>query len=118
MLAKNAHHATIVRAHQPSAGAKKASENDQAIGRSKSTLSRKIDATWDALGHSTGFQLRSGTGLSGARCFDGYGEKADSVLADKAYDASIYDKEIYKARHLIKNFFCKTYTVQGPCNQI
>jgi hypothetical protein len=42
----------IVRAHQYSAGTKKANE-DQAIGRSKGGLSTKIHATCDALSNPT-----------------------------------------------------------------
>ena len=46
--------ATIVRAHQHSAGAQK-KNSDQAIGLSKGGLSTKIHATCDALGNPTGF---------------------------------------------------------------
>ena len=50
---------TVVRAHQHSAGAQKAGE-DQAIGRSRGGLSTKIHATVDALGNPTGFFLTGG----------------------------------------------------------
>jgi len=46
--------ATIVRAHQHSAGALKRG-SDQAIGRSKGGLSTKIHATVDALGNPSVF---------------------------------------------------------------
>jgi transposase len=47
---------TIVCAHQHSAGAKKAGE-DEAIGRSKGGLSTKISTTVDTLGNLTGFTM-------------------------------------------------------------
>jgi transposase len=97
-------------------------------------LSTKIHATVDALGNPTGFHLTPGQAcdLDGA---DVLLENiaADTLLADKAYDADQrvierlqqqgktpvippkrnrktlreYDKELYKARHLIENFFAK-----------
>lgn len=106
----------------------------QAIGRSKGGLSTKINATVDALGNPTGFVLTPGQACD----LDGADEllpaiAADTVLADKGYDADervidllqaagktivippkrnrknprSYDKELYKARHLIENFFCR-----------
>lgn len=97
-------------------------------------MSTKIHATVDALGNPLSFHLTPGQAcdLEGA-------DKllpdvvADTVLADKAYDAEDrviqlleaqgktavipprrnrthprqYDKELYKARHLIENFFAK-----------
>lgn len=97
-------------------------------------MSTKINATVDALGNPTGFVLTPGQ----AHDLDGSDEllptiTADTVLADKGYDADervidplraagkeavippkrhrneprTYDKELYKARHLIENFFCK-----------
>jgi transposase len=97
-------------------------------------LSTKIHATVDALGNPTGFLLTPGQ----AHDLDGADEllpvlDADTVLADKAYDADkrviepllaagkqpvippksnrkerrYYDRELYKARSLIENFFCK-----------
>ena len=97
-------------------------------------MSTKIHATTDALGTPTSFMLTPGQAhdLNGA---DGLlpDLEADALLADKAYDADErvldllqkagktaiippkrnrkeqrdYDKELYKARHLIENFFCK-----------
>ncbi len=107
---------------------------DQAIGRRKGGLSTKIHATCDALGNPTGFHLTAGQAhdLEGADVLlDNI--KADALLADKAYDADErvlkrleaqqcepvippksnrkeqrrYDKYLYKARHLIENFFAK-----------
>lgn len=106
----------------------------QAIGRSKGGLSTKIHATVDALGNPTGFHLTPGQGcdLDGA---DVLLEdiNTDTVLADRGYDVDQrvierlkqqgktavippkrnrknprdYDRELYKARHLIENFFAK-----------
>ena len=104
---------------------------DEAIGRSKGGLSTKIHATTDALGNPTSFTLTPGQ----AHDLDG----ADALLADKAYDADErvivplqkagitavipsksnrtsprdYDKELYKERHLIENFFCKLKQYRG-----
>jgi hypothetical protein len=50
---------SIVRAHQHSAGAKKAGE-DQAIGRSRGGLSTRIYTLVDALGNPLGFFLTGG----------------------------------------------------------
>ena len=88
----------------------------------------------DALGNPIDFRLTAGQAhdLQGADAFlpD---LAADTLLADKAFDADArviellaaankvavipsrsnrtaprhYDKELYKARHLIENFFCK-----------
>jgi transposase len=97
-------------------------------------LSTKIHATVDALGNPTGFHLTPGQAhdLDGADVLLP-GLHANALLADKAYDADErviallrsveiepviptkanrkwprpYDKELYKARSLIENFFCK-----------
>jgi len=97
-------------------------------------LSTKIHATVDALGNPTGFVLTPGQAcdLEGADVLLPMVE-AQTVLADKGYDADErvirlleqagktvvippkrnrkdqreYDKELYKSRHLIENFFCK-----------
>src|SRR5271163_1696465 len=124
---------TIVRAHQHSAGAKKAHE-DQAIGRSRGGLSTKIHALVDALGNPVGFHL------TGGEAHDLVGAdhllpemQADTLIADKAYDADArvieplqaagksvvippranrksprgYDRHTYEDRHLVENFFAK-----------
>jgi transposase len=125
---------TIVRAHQHSAGARKDPGEDQAIGRSRGGLSTKIHALVDALGNPVGFHLTGGEAhdLVGAdhRLPD---MQAEALIADKAFDADkrviepltaagktvvippksnrrsprTYDRDLYKARHLIENFFAR-----------
>ncbi|RWQ13722.1 MULTISPECIES: IS5 family transposase [unclassified Mesorhizobium] len=79
--------ATIVRAHQHSAGAQKSGEN-QAIGRSRGGLTTKIHAVVDALGNPLGFSLTppqaSDLGQAGP-LLDQVNPQA--LLADEAYDA-------------------------------
>jgi transposase len=107
---------------------------EQAIGRSKGGLSTKIHTTVDALGNPVGFHLTGGQAcdLEGADVLLPQLD-ADILLADKGFDADQrvlnpwqqagkvavippkanrkvqreYDKELYKARHLIENFFAK-----------
>jgi len=107
---------------------------DQAIGRSRGGLSTKIHALVDALGNPIGFFL------TGGEAHDLVGAdhllpsmQADTVIADKAFDADErvhaplaaagktavippkanrqvsrdYDRDLFKARHLIENFFAK-----------
>ena len=97
-------------------------------------MSTKIHATVDALGNPTGFALSPGQAhdLDGADALLP-GLQADTLIADKAFDAEervlgpltragktavippkanrknlrAYDKDLYKARHLIENFFAK-----------
>ena len=125
---------TVVRAHQHSAGAVGRDPNQQAIGRSRGGLSTKIHAVTDALGNPTRFLLTPGQAhdLVGSDVLL-TDLSAGAVIADKAYDADDrvvqplkqagieavipprskrrtarnYDRELYKARHLIENFFCK-----------
>ena len=97
-------------------------------------MSTKIHALVDALGNPLAFHLTGGQ----AHDLDGADVllpvmTADTLLADKAYDADErvlqhlekagktavippkanriaprdYDKDTYKARHIIENFFCK-----------
>ena len=89
----------------------------------------------DALGNPVAFHLTEGQthDLEGADALMDDLAKADAVLADKAYDAdervrqnlekkgctavippkknrlnpAFYDKNLYKSRHLIENFFAK-----------
>jgi transposase len=112
----------------------------EAIGRSKGGLSTKIHATVDALGNPLGFYLTEGQAceLDGADVLLPQ-LKADTVIADKGFDADKrvleplqqagkqavippkanrkvqreYDKELYKARHLIENFFAKLKLFRG-----
>jgi transposase len=107
---------------------------DHAIGRSKGGLSTKIHATVDALSTPTGLSPSPGQAcdLDGADHLLA-AVQADTIIADKGYDADArvieplentgktvviapkrnrkyprpYDKHLYKARHLIENFFCK-----------
>ncbi len=97
-------------------------------------MSTKINATVDALGNPTGFVLTPGQAcdLAGAEVLLPL-VKAQTIIADKGYDADTrviwpleqagktviippkrnrkiqraYDKDIYKSRHLIENFFCR-----------
>ena len=97
-------------------------------------MSTKVNATVDALGNPTGFTLTPGQAcdLDGADILLPQ-IAADTVIADKGFDADQrviepleqagktvvippkanrkhqrdYDKELYKARHLIENFFAK-----------
>lgn len=97
-------------------------------------MSTKIHALVDALGNPLAFILTPGQAhdLVGADALLPQME-ADALLADKAFDADervikvleaagkipvippkssriyprSYDKDLYKARHLIENFFCK-----------
>jgi transposase len=103
-------------------------------------LSSKIHATVDALGNPTSFALTPGQthDLEGADLLLP-AIQADTVIADKAYDADqrvirplelagktfvipprsnrnnprVYDRELYKARHLIENFFAKLKQFRG-----
>ncbi|WP_438941511.1 IS5 family transposase [Moorena bouillonii] len=130
---------TIVRAHQHSAGAK-GDGSTEAIGRSKGGLSTKIHALVDALGNPLSFHLTPGQAcdLDGADVLL-KDLAADTLLADKGYDADQrvierlqqqgktavippkrnrtiareYDRHLYKARHLIENFFARLKQYRG-----
>ena len=109
-------------------------QKNECIGLSKGGLSTKIDAVCDALGNPTGFHLTGGeaSDLEGSDVFlEDF--PAQALLADKGYDADervrdrlekleveavipsksnrkepkAYDRHLYKARHLIENFFGK-----------
>ncbi len=97
-------------------------------------MTTKIHATCDALGNPTGFHLTPGQAhdLDGAEALLP-GMNADTIIADKAFDADermiqplrqagknivippkstrkttrAYDKDLYKARHLIENVFAR-----------
>jgi transposase len=101
-------------------------------------LSTKIHATTDALGNPIGFHLTPGqaSDLDGADELLPQ-RQADTLLGDKGYDADergiaklttqgktavipprrnrkewrTYDAHLYKARHLIENFFCSTQAI-------
>jgi transposase len=126
--------ATIVRAHQHSAGAKNSSAEEEDIGLSKGGLSTKIHTVVESLGNPVSFFLTPGQAcdLDGADVL--LPEiKGKTLLADKGYDADKrvidvmkekgieiaippksnrkeareYDKFLYESRHLIENFFAK-----------
>jgi transposase len=109
-------------------------DDDQAIGRSRGGLSTKIHALVDALGRPLALLLTPGQAhdLVAADAF--LPQMAAPVLiADRAFDADKrvleplaaagksavipprpnrlrppeFDRQRYKARHLIENFFCK-----------
>lgn len=126
--------ATIVRAHQHSAGAKDSNAQQEDMGRGVGFLVTKIHAVVDALGNPTQFFLTPGpaSDLQGADVLLPQ-IQADAVLADKAYDAfervilpltqrgidvvipsktnrlepRCYDKALSQGRHLVENFFAK-----------
>lgn len=107
----------------------------EAIGRTRGGIATKIHATCDALGNPTGFHLTPGQAhdLQGADALLNHIQEIGALLADKAYDAAErvldrlraadcqavippkanrteqrdYDREMYKWRHLIENFFAK-----------
>ena len=84
-------------------------------------MTTKIHATVDALGNPTGFHLTPGQAhdLEGADVLL-KDTQADTVIADKAYDAQarlieplvqapaqLLNRQLYQARHLIENFFAR-----------
>ncbi len=106
----------------------------QAIVRSRGGLSTKILAPTDALGNPVGFFLTGGKAHDLVRAYHLLPSmQADRLIADKAFDADErvltplaaagkaavippkanrrllrdYDRDLYKARHLIENFFAK-----------
>jgi transposase len=107
---------------------------DQALGRSRGGLSTKIHALVDALGNPLRFLLTPGQAhdLAGADALLPH-MIANRLIADRAFDADSrvldrlaaagksavipprpnrltpreFDRELYKERHLIENFFCK-----------
>jgi transposase len=109
-------------------------DENQALGHSRGGLSTKIHTLVDALGNPLRFLLTPGQAhdLDGADALLPQ-MAADLLIADKAFDADKrvreflasagkavvippmkhrrapldFDRELYKARHLIENFFCK-----------
>jgi transposase len=106
----------------------------QAIGRSRGGLSTKIHALVDALGNPVGLFLTGGEAHDLAGADHLLPEmQADTLIADKAFDADQrvieplaaagkaavipprsnrrsprdFDRDLYKLRHLIENFFAK-----------
>ncbi|MCP4099744.1 MAG: IS5 family transposase [Planctomycetaceae bacterium] len=129
---------TIVSVHQKASGAKGGPQN-QAIGCSRGGLSSKIVALVDALGNLVRFVLLPGQrhDMIGVEALI-EGVYFDALLADKAFDADwlrveldergasavippkanrkqqpAYDKEMYKWRHLVENYFAKIKEFRG-----
>ena len=80
--------ATIVRAHQHSAGARKKKGVNQAIGRSRGGLTTKIHMIVDALGNPLAFTLTAGQvhDITQAETLTSQ-VQPEALLADKGYDA-------------------------------
>ena len=83
--------ATIVRAHQHSAGARKNKGVNQAIGRSRGGLTTKIHMIVDALGNPLAFSLTGGQvhDITQAETLTAQ-VQPEAVLGDKGYDADSY----------------------------
>jgi transposase len=129
---------TINRAHQHASGGP--TGQDHAIGRSKGGLTTKVHMLSDALGNPVGFELTGGNAHDMTMA-DSLVEKssADAMLGDKGYDSNPlrekliesgivpiipmksnstrpnpnFDKEVYKARHVIENLFAKMKQYRG-----
>ena len=123
--------ATIVRAHQHSAGARKIKGVNQAIGRSRGGLSTKIHMIVDALGNPLAFSLTEGQvhDINEAETLTAQ-VQPEAILADKGYDADSFiaslevraikpvippkanrktkrdcDFALYRERNLVERFF-------------
>ena len=83
--------ATIVRAHQHSAGARKKPIVNQAIGRSRGGLTTKIHMVVDALGNPLAFSLTGGQvhDITQAETLTAK-IQAEALLADKGYNSDKY----------------------------
>ena len=89
--------ATIVRAHQHSAGAKRGTQNP-AIGRSRGGLSTKIHIAVDALGHPMRMTLTAGQvheATQASILIEGL--TLISLIADKGYDNDAFRSELAAA---------------------
>jgi len=123
---------TIVKVHRHGTGARGGTQN-QAIGKSRGGLTTKIVALVDALGNLARFILLPGqrhdsVGVEPLL----HGISLEALIGDKAFDgdwlraelnergalavippngsragAIAYDKDMYKWRHLVENFFQK-----------
>ncbi|MBL4747583.1 MAG: IS5 family transposase [Magnetovibrio sp.] len=129
---------TIVSVHQKASGAKGGPQN-QAIGRSRGGLTTKIVALVDALGNLIRFTLLPGQrhdllgvmtliedvefkAFLGDKAFDAnwlrdelMDRKASVVIPSKSNRKSQipHDKEVYKWRHLVENYFAKIKEFRG-----
>jgi transposase len=125
--------ATIVRVHACSAGYGKDTGQQEALGRSKGGFTSKIHALVDGLGNPLKFILTAGQRNDVTQSESLTKDLRDTILiADKGYDSNalidslavnncsnvippkknrkvqrVYDKHIYKERHLIECFFGK-----------
>ena len=123
---------TLVSVHQKASGARGGAERN-AVGRSRGGLTSKIVALVEALGNLVRFVLLPGQrhdSVGIAPLIDGV--SFDALLGDKAFDADWlraelddrgaaavipprsnrkmiidYDKEMYRWRHLVENYFAK-----------
>jgi transposase len=124
---------TIIRANQCSAGYKKGGNEDEGLGRSCGGFSTKIHAMVDALGNSAKLIITPGNYHDVTQAEELTCDLENTrVLADKGYDSQRFvdflnqrrcdavvpsrentknpreiDKDIYKERHLVENFFSK-----------
>ena len=91
--------ATIVRAHQHSAGARKKPIVNQAIGRSRGGLTTKIHMVVDALGNPLAFSLTGGQihDITQAETLTAK-IQAEALLADKGYHFEKYVERVLKVR--------------------
>ena len=125
--------ATIVRAHGCSAGYKKDSQDQEALGPTKGGFTTKIHALVDALGNPLKFILTPGQRHDITQADSLVQDLENTMLpADKGYDSNAlverlegqksiavipskrnrkcprdYDQHVYKERHLIECFFGK-----------
>ena len=124
---------TIVRAHACSAGYRKDSQKEEALGRSRGGFSTKIHAKVDALGNPLKLSLTAGNASDFSQAEDLICEDTNrKILADKGYDSNDlllkglmngcemvippkanrnyqrkYDSHTYKERQVIECFFGK-----------
>ncbi|MGD1858659.1 MAG: IS5 family transposase [Leptolyngbyaceae cyanobacterium] len=125
---------TMVSVHQHRAGAKGRYADGKAIGRSKGRSSTKIYALTDALGNPLAFHLSPGQAcnldgsdvlleeLEAKRLLANKGDDADERVIQRLEQVDKkpvippkrnrceprkYDSELYKAQHLIENFFAR-----------
>ncbi len=124
---------TIIRAHACSAGYKKDSGDQEALGRSRGGFTTKIHALVDALGNPLKFILTPGQRNDVTQAEPLLKDVVNAaVIADKGYDSNAlieviekqkslavipskknrkvqreYDTHLYKERHLIECFFGK-----------
>ena len=124
---------TVVRAHPCAAGAEQSSAEAEALGRSRGGFGTKIHAVTDALGNPLVFVLTGGQASDIGQAERLIGAfPAHAVIGDKGYDSDafvkvveergmqaiipprsnrlnprVYDRHLYKERHLVECFFNK-----------